>query len=127
MKSLITSLLVLTISACAYSPQQVNLAPEFSSDNVFAQGENIVVDVRDSRDDKTIGNRSTDPEHDSAITPNNNYLNDIKAATEGALLERGFTSDSTADKDADLLITITQLSYNNIADQGHAHQIQRGT
>ncbi len=125
MKSLFSSLLVvLTLAACAYPPQQVTIAPEVSSENVYGKGQNVAVSVNDLRASPEIGNRSADAEHDSPITPADNYLANIEATTRAALMAHGFNSDPSLQADAELIINITELSYENIASNSHLHNIK---
>lgn len=111
--------LFLSLSACAFTPQQVHIEPSVKVTSGIGNGQNISVIVEDQRPQQIIGNRSGDTDHDSNISIANNISESIANTTKEALIAQGFKSDASLQADVSMHIYINQLSYKNTEEGQH--------
>ncbi|NRB37081.1 MAG: hypothetical protein HRU20_01280 [Pseudomonadales bacterium] len=115
--------LLLVLTACAYTPQQVEITPKVQANNQAGNGQNIAISVLDQRPQKHLGNRSHDEDHNSVISVANDLSASIKSSAKAALIAQGFNVDPSLQADAEYHIFITQLAYTNTAEDSHQHTI----
>lgn len=107
-------LLVLLITACAYSPQQIKIEPKVViAGEAFGNGRVVDVVVEDKRSNKVIGSRGGAYPETSVITVANNFNQAIVVAAQGALQQQGFAIDAEQASAAVVKVIIDSLDYEN--------------
>lgn len=100
------------ISACALSPQVVDIYPQVKvSGPAYGQGRQVDVQVVDKRDSQILGSRGGVYDSSSTITINNNLQSAVLATAQDGLKQLGFNGNSGA-QPATMVITINQLTYD---------------
>ncbi len=112
MYKLFSSLLLLTLSACAYSPQQITINPSIDTDaESYGQGRSVNVTVEDVRQNKALGSRGGIYKETSIITLANDMGAAITRAAQAKLATQGF-SVNAGESDASMKIMIEELLYD---------------
>ena len=95
MKLGMPAFLLVLLSACAYSPQQIMIAPQISAlgDRVGA-GQSVRVISEDAREDKIIGSRGGMYSSTSTISIKNNLTDAIVQSAEAKLAAQGYSINS---------------------------------
>lgn len=113
-KNTVSLLFCAVISACAYSPQQLNIAPKvLMNDEAYGQGRVLTVIVEDARDNKVLGSRGGAYPDTSVITIANDVEEAIAGTTRSILRQQGFVSDENMASVANVKIVLEQLGYVN--------------
>ena len=100
------------LSACALSPQIIDLHPQVQvSGPAYGQGRQISVTVNDLRDNQILGSRGGVYGNSSTITINNSLTAAVQTAAQNALSQLGFNGNSSA-KPAQMTISIETLTYD---------------
>lgn len=113
MKVIISAVLSVLLSACAYSPQQINISPviDLVSES-YGAGRPVNISVEDARENKTLGSRGGIYEETSLITLKNSLTEAIASVTRAKLATQGFNVNSNDPDAAAVKIKIEKLSYD---------------
>lgn len=112
MKQILLGFMILTLAACAYSPQQVTIKPQINiADESYGNGRSIAVSGEDGREKKVLGTRGGIYEETSTITLANDMTKAIVTAAKAKLATQGFNVNS-ADSDATLKLVVEELTYD---------------
>lgn len=101
------------LSACALSPQQVNLTPKITATSDANIGHNHPVQVRgsDLRDSNVVGSRGGIYADTSLIRTADNVAEKLAGLVRGNLQSRGFNSFNAPADAPQLVIELTKLQY----------------
>lgn len=116
MKKIILVMSVL-LASCAYSPQQITIAPTvLMGDEPFGNSRVVEVTVEDQRSSKVIGTRGGAYPETSIITVANDIEAAIAKTAESALRQQGFVVDAQQPSNAVVKVVIETLQYENDKD-----------
>ena len=104
--------IVLLLSACAFSPQQVAIrpAPLVDAEN-YGMGKGLAVTVEDRRADKVLGSRGGIYRDTSIITIKNDLNEAIASATRASLAMQGFDVNAQQPL-AEYTVVVEELRYD---------------
>ncbi len=128
MKQLIRSaalvVAALALSACAVSPQQIEVTPESSASFASAASSDIRINlqVRDTRDSMVLGTLGGTYGDSSTLSASNNVAQDIRDVLQSKLIEAGYVVGAE-DSDFRMDVSIQTLSYE-LADQGLGSEVR---
>jgi uncharacterized lipoprotein len=109
---LVCGLSLLLLTACAYSPQQLQLAPSISAEQQsYGAGQAIEVAVDDQRASKVLGSRGGAYPDTSLITLADNFTEVLVNAGKATLAAQGFNVNPTQAGDAQFKIIVDTLDY----------------
>lgn len=109
---LVFSFLVVVLSGCAFSPQQVTINPRISMDGEqYGGGRSVQVSASDVRADQTLGSRGGVYKDTSVITIENDMPQAIVNAVKAKLATQGFNVNAQ-DSNADLAVVVEELRYD---------------
>lgn len=113
MKLIIPALLSVLLSACAFSPQQITIKPDFDViSESYGAGRPLSISVEDARENKILGSRGGIYEETSLITLKNSLTDAIAGAARAKLATQGFNVNSNDPDAAAVKIKIEKLSYD---------------
>lgn len=116
MKLTLALVAALTLSGCAYSPKSTTIAPEIqTAESVIGKGAEIVLTVKDRRDDEPIGFRSDAYGNTDVIKTAQNIEAVVYDALSDTFVARGFSVVSPRQKSSknSLTVEIRQLENNS--------------
>ncbi|MBU0538628.1 MAG: YajG family lipoprotein [Gammaproteobacteria bacterium] len=113
MKGIVLSAALL-ITACAQSPQAIQIAPEFAAPSE-ASGNNNPVHVRvsDKRANKVLGSRGGTYRETSVITLKNDLSLPVEKSLSSYMAAMGYDVDSLNPNTTDLHVIFTSLVYDH--------------
>ena len=113
MKVIVQALVMLSLAACAYSPQQITINPVINTaaEN-YGNGRAVNVSVEDGREVKVLGSRGGIYKDTSVITIANSMTDAIASAARAKLAVQGFNTNSGLAEAAQVKIIVDQLSYD---------------
>lgn len=123
MKKTLQSLCVigtaLWLSACAYSPQQLNVQPVLTigSGESFGNGRPIAVSASDQRTNRVLGSLGGVYKNSSTITISNDLESALARAANGLLATQGFVVNSADASAVQLHIIVESITYET-PDEG---------
>lgn len=116
MKKLVLTFVLIWVSACAYSPQQITLQPRIETGGEsYGNGRSVAVSSVDERANPILGTRGGLYKETSVISIANDMNEAIVRATQAKLATQGFNVNSSQ-SDANLTVVVEALSYD-IPDQ----------
>lgn len=105
----------LTLAACAYSPQQITVQPQFTvAGERYGKGLPVTVVVEDLRSQKVVGSRGGAYPDTSTITIGNDITQAIARSAEATLAAQGFNINSQQTSVAQYKIIIDELVYQKL-------------
>ena len=109
-------LLAGALTGCGLSPQYLQPDPRFTGQVAkVGQGQPVTVQVRDARSSQIIGTRGGLYAGSSAISVSgDSFLPRLQAETDAAVRMMGFTPMSQGAGNAQLTLTVTELSYTAV-------------
>lgn len=103
---------LLVLTACAYSPQQVEISPApLVNAESYGQGKSVAVKVEDRRENKVLGSRGGVYKDTSLVTVKNDLPAAVAAVTRASLAMQGFDVNN-ADPQAEYRVLIDELQYD---------------
>ncbi|MGJ8686688.1 MAG: YajG family lipoprotein, partial [Spongiibacteraceae bacterium] len=128
MLKLVGSLAVLLVfTGCAYSPQQIHVAPVFSPlSEAVGGGRSVHVRVSDGRQNKVLGSRGGSYRDTALVTLENDLAQSLSSALATQLQSMGYVVDSLQADTVDLHLIVDSLVYDNIDADGPAYTINMG-
>lgn len=109
----------LWLSACAYSPQQLNVQPVLTigSGETFGNGRAVAVSASDQRGDRVLGSLGGVYGKSSTITIGNDLESALTRAANGLLATQGFVVNSADASAVRLNIVVENITYT-MPDEG---------
>jgi uncharacterized lipoprotein len=118
MKGFIVSVALL-ITACAQSPQAIQIAPEFTTPALTTGNDSPVnVRVSDQRANKVLGSRGGPYRETSVITLANDLSLPVEKALSSYMASMGYNVDSLNPNTTDLHVIFTSLVYDHPKEDG---------
>ena len=112
MKKLLLSVVLVTLAACAYSPQQITINPRIDiAGESYGNGRAISVLGEDGRENPVLGTRGGIYKDTSTITLSNDLVQAMVGAAKAKLATQGFNVNSDQ-PNATLTLVVDQLSYD---------------
>lgn len=110
LRMFLLSMFALLLSACAYSPQQIQLDPVVTvNSSVTSASPAVALNVVDARGTTKVGSRGGVYATTANITVGSDVADAIRSKAAAALQQLGFTIDPNADRK--LQISLKQLTY----------------
>lgn len=108
---------LLLLSACALSPQYVEIDPDIEVNSQLPVAQVVSVQVEDNRGQEALGTRGGTYSDTSFIYPSKSLSESLKPAAEQALQEMGLETQGASPMPIKLTLIVDQLSYqmNNSA------------
>jgi uncharacterized lipoprotein len=119
LQSLCVTGAVLWLSACAYSPQQLNVQPVLTigSGETYGNGRPIAVSASDQRANRVLGSLGGVYKNSSTITISNDLESALTRAANGLLATQGFVVNSADSSAVQLHIVVDSITYDT-PDEG---------
>ncbi len=103
---------VFLASACAYSPQRINVQPEVSvTGEAYGNGRPIIVSAADQRQNRVLGSVGGVYGSSATITIANDLESALTRAANGLLASKGFVVNSPDPSAVQLTIVVENISY----------------
>ncbi len=114
MKAVLGVFLVLLCSACAYSPQQIQIAPDLGvTAKRYGQGMPVTVVARDERSAQVIGSRGGVYAQTSTISISNNLTQAVEQSATARLAAQGFSVNGT-EQGTLMTLFVDEIAYDVI-------------
>ena len=115
----------LVLAACAQSPQQITVSPNFEQapEPQVAQGQPVHVRVSDGRSNKVLGSRGGAYRETALITLGNSLSLAVQPVVKARLKALGFEVDSLSAETVDLHIIFESLVYDHPEQEGVGHDM----
>jgi uncharacterized lipoprotein len=113
MKGFFGVFLILSLSACAFSPQQITIKPSAVLDSEsYGMGRGLSVVVEDRRASKVLGSRGGVYKETSVVTIANSLTDAIGKATRASLAAQGFDVVNAASDAAEFKVVVETLGFD---------------
>lgn len=112
MQKIVIFCLSFLLVACAYSPQQIQIDPQFTvAGETFGEGRIVAVSAEDRRSSPVIGKRGGVYSETSIITLAENFPEVLATSAEQALQQLGFVVNANEVPAASIIVVLEDLSY----------------
>ncbi|MEH6649952.1 MAG: YajG family lipoprotein [Motiliproteus sp.] len=109
--AILLAALVLTLSGCAKSPQQVRLSPNITVDSYVSNQPTVYLTITDNRPSKSLGTRGGVYRGTNDITLSKDLTSTLRPVATAALNEMGVIVDDPSPKPIKLELIVEKLEY----------------